>query len=620
MEIIKIIIILSGSSKQKIPSSSSFRREQQHQRQSSIASSSSRFQRRARRTSSSTVAVSIAIASSSSSSFQRRARRKSSSTTFLQLPAISMSVCVKAYSNVASWNQEEENSDCCLWDGIKCKEDTGHVIRLDLTYSCPYGSINFSQPESTPPWTSRYCFYSSLCIGMFIILVFLSLTDCILQGEFPAEIFQLAKLVFLSLTVLVDLRISHTRFSGKIPDSIENLESLYSLGIRVEIRKLTQLHILRLAENQLEGSVPSSIFELRNLQAVDLSDNNLSGTGDLNIVLLNMESLTALLLSSNNSHIFLHNQDQLLSLDLSSNKIAGQVPQWLLNVRINSLEYLNFSHNLLTGFEQDLFVLPWSKMNILDLSFNKLMIDFDNNSLQGRVPKSLANCVKLKFLNHGDSQITDVFPSWLGTLPEVEVLILKSNNFHGEIEEPQTAFEFPKHRIIDLSHNRFTETKAEIEYPKLSNLITAIILSDNNFVGEIPTSIANLKGLRTLNLSNNNLRGYIPSTLSNLTLTGQIPQQVADLTSLSFFNVSHNHLIIPQATQFSTFTNDSFVGNPGLCGEPLPRKCENSDASPAEDDLYSESVIAFGLETVLAGCASRTIIGVALGYIFSTKV
>ena len=84
------------------------------------------------------------------------------------------------------------------------------------------------------------------------------------------------------------------------------------------------------------------------------------------------------------------------------------------------------------------------------------MIDFDNNSLQGRVPKSLANCVKLKFLNHGDSQITDVFPSWLGTLPEVEVLILKSNNFHGEIEEPQTAFEFPKHRIIDLSHNRFT--------------------------------------------------------------------------------------------------------------------------------------------------------------------
>ncbi|XP_024046657.1 LRR receptor-like serine/threonine-protein kinase FLS2 [Citrus clementina] len=174
-------------------------------------------------------------------------------------------------------------------DGIKCNEDTGHVIRLDLTSSCP-------------------------------------------NGEFPAEIFQLPKLVFLALTydlyltgylpefqnssVLVDLRISHTRFSEvahfqeNFLPSLGNLTKLNDLYLSgndfsgrmrnpVEIRKLTQLHILRLAENQLEGSVPSSIFELRNLQALDLSDNNMSGTGDLNIVLLNMESLTALLLSSN---------------------------------------------------------------------------------------------------------------------------------------------------------------------------------------------------------------------------------------------------------------------------------------------------------------------------------
>ncbi|XP_024046648.1 receptor like protein 42 [Citrus clementina] len=439
--------------------------------------------------------------------------------------------------------------------------------------------------------------------------------------------------------------------------------------IPVEVRKLNQLQILRLAENQLEGSVPNSVFKLRNLQALDLSYNILSGTVDLNMFLLNLKSLTSLVLSSNKFSLltgtndstnlpnftvigfrsciisefpyFLHNQDELVSLDLSSNKIAGQVPQWLLNVSTKSLEYLNFSDNLLSGFGQDLFVLPLSKMNTLDLGFNKpkgllpvpssvsiysylvsnnqltgeipiqicslnglhaldlsynnlsgmlpeclgnfsvelsalklqannfygiipqtfmngtnlMMIDFSNNSLQGRVPKSLANCVKLKFLNLGDNQITDVFPSWLGTLPELEVLILKFNNFHGEIEEPKTGFGFPKPRIIDLSHNRFTgnlpskhfhcwngmkDIKAskltylqvklmpydvlgftyygyadyslimsnkgiEIEYPKLSNLITAIILSDNNFVGEIPASIASLKGLRTLNLSNNNL-------------------------------------------------------------------------------------------------------------------
>ncbi|KAK9222672.1 hypothetical protein WN944_011108 [Citrus x changshan-huyou] len=757
-----------------------------------------------------------------------------------------------AYPKVASWSQEEENSDCCLWDGIKCNKDTGHVIRLDLTSSCLHGSINsssslfqlvhlewlvlsnnhfnFSEIPSeitnlsrlTALSLSNSSFYGQipaellelsklesldlsfnnfhlklqnpslanladklanlkvLHLGQVNIastvphalanlssLFFLSLTDCLLQGEFPAEIFQLPKLAFLTLTY------NH-----------------YLTG------KLTQLQFLRLAENQLEGSVPNSIFELRNLQALDLSYNNLSGTVDLNMFLLNLKSLTSLVLSSNKFSLltgtnvstnlpnftvigfrscsisefpyFLHNQDQLVSLDLSSNEIAGQVPQWLLNVSTKSLEYLNFSDNLLSGFGQDLFVLPWSKMNTLDLGFNKLqgplpvpssvsiysylvsnnqltgeipiqicslnglhaldlsynnlssmlpeclgnfsvelsalklqainfygiipqtfmngtnlmMIDFSNNSLQGRVPKSLANCVKLKFLNLGDNQITDVFPSWLGTLPELAVLILKFNNFHGEIEEPQTGFEFPKLRIIDLSHNRFTgnlpskhfhcwnamkDIKAskltylqvelmpynvlgftyygyadysltmsnkciEIEYPKLSNLITAIILSDNNFVGEIPASIASLKGLRTLNLSNNNLRGYIPLTLSNLTvmesldlssnkLTGQIPQQLVELTSLAFFDVSHNHLkgAIPQGTQFSTFTNDWFAGNPGLCGEPLSRKCGNSEASPAEDDLPSESVLAFGWKIVLAGYASGTIIGVVLGHIFCTR-
>ncbi|XP_052290914.1 putative receptor like protein 25 [Citrus sinensis] len=109
--------------------------------------------------------------------------------------------------------------------------------------------------------------------------------------------------------------------------------------------------------------------------------------------------------------------------------------------------------------------------------------------------------------------------------------------------------------------------------------------------------------------------------LSSNKLTGQIPQQLVELTSLTFFDVSHNHLkgAIPQGTQFSTFTNDWFAGNPGLCREPLSRKCGNSEASPAEDDPPSESVLAFDWKIVLAGYASGTIIGVVLGHIFCTR-
>jgi hypothetical protein len=43
---------------------------------------------------------------------------------------------------VASWIVEGDKSDCCSWDGVKCDEDIAHVIGLNLSNNCLYGSIN----------------------------------------------------------------------------------------------------------------------------------------------------------------------------------------------------------------------------------------------------------------------------------------------------------------------------------------------------------------------------------------------------------------------------------------------------------------------------------------------
>lgn len=45
------------------------------------------------------------------------------------------------------------------------------------------------------------------------------------------------------------------------------------------------------------------------------------------------------------------------------------------------------------------------------------------------------------------------------------------------------------------------------------------------------------------------------------------------------FNVSENQLTgpIPQGSQFNTFPVNSYGGNPGLCGEPLPAACREGD-------------------------------------------
>ena len=138
-------------------------------------------------------------------------------------------------------------------------------------------------------------------------------------------------------------------------------------------------------------------------------------------------------------------------------------------------------------------------------------------------------------------------------------------------------------------------------YQKIQDHLVAIDLSSNKFDGEISEVIGNLKGLHLLNLSNNILTDPIPSSLENLMelesldlsqngLSGEIPQQLLQLTFLAFFNASNNHLTgpIPQGKQFSTFQNDSYLGNTSLCGVPLNKKCNETLTQPPLNSKQGE--------------------------------
>ncbi|XP_065848965.1 receptor-like protein 7 [Euphorbia lathyris] len=453
------------------------------------------------------------------------------------------------------------------------------------------------------------------------------------------------------------LDLANNSIEGYVPNWIFTMESLSFLDLAnnfligceqpLNVHPWSNLQILNLTSNKLEGPLP---IPPSSIQTYDVSWNNFHG--DVSPLFCNLTSL--------------------LVFDLSNNNLSGHLPRCLGKLGDSAL-VLDLRNNSLSGKIPDTFASGCA-VKLMDLSQNRI---------EGAVPKSLANCSKLEILNLEKNEMNDVFPSWLGILPRLRILSLRSNNFHGAIGQPLSKSEFGKLQIIDLSDNNFTgklpseyiqnwvsmksvnyEQLAYMEanasfhmksyiwtfrypyfirivskgieraYDQILEFFVVVDLSRNRFEGEIPEIIGTLRELQFLNLSNNILTGQIPPSLVNLKklealdlsrnkLSGKIPMQLSVLTFLSIFNVSYNNLtgLIPGGNQFETFQNDSLLANPGLCGSPLSRKCENIEtlSLPPSEDEDVESTFEFSWEIVLIGFGSGLVIGVAFGCAMNTR-
>ncbi|ONK69795.1 uncharacterized protein A4U43_C05F26820 [Asparagus officinalis] len=119
---------------------------------------------------------------------------------------------------------------------------------------------------------------------------------------------------------------------------------------------------------------------------------------------------------------------------------------------------------------------------------------------------------------------------------------------------PTTLYTCTKLGYLDLSQNLFVgELPSDIN--GLSSSLTDLILSANNFSGQIPTSIGELKSIQSLYLDDNLFNGSIPVELAHLSdlqtlalaynnfAPQRIPAEFGNLTGLSFLWMASMDLV-----------------------------------------------------------------------------
>ncbi|KAG4156812.1 hypothetical protein ERO13_D02G020900v2 [Gossypium hirsutum] len=520
---------------------------------------------------------------------------------------------------------------------LKSQENVGHLELSNnkISGAIPNWICNLSQLRNFNASHNNLSGTIPNCLGKMNDLYLLDLQGNNFSGMLPKPI--------CNLSQLRNFNASHNNLSGKIPNCLGKMNDLYLLdlqgnnfsGMLPKFSKATHLYILKVSENRLEGKLPRSLAECTQLEVLDVGNNKMNDTFPF----------------------WLEKLPYLTVLILRENRFYGQMKHRFV---FPTLDVLDIASNQFSG-ELSIDFLQPTRLRSLKIGGNKL---------EGKLSRSLANCKALEVLDLGNNMVHDTFPFWLEKLPSLKVLILRANRFYGTITKFDTKHGFPKLRILDIASNNFSgdlsieflqslkammqltnDDKAKLDYigenyyqdsvtifnkgielfyEKILTTLTCLDLSNNSFHGRISEEIQMLRSLKVLNLSYNSFSGEIPVAFENLKdlesldlsqneLSGKIPPQLTTLTFLEALNLSYNPLegSIPQGNQFSTFSNDSYRGNPKLCGLPLSRKCNEVGLPVAPPPRRDEESWLYAMSTwkiALIGYTSGLVVGLCIGY------
>lgn len=245
---------------------------------------------------------------------------------------------------------------------------------------------------------------------------------------------------------------------------------------------------------------------------------------------------------------------------LERNKFEGMIPNDICHLKY--LRLLDLSHNKLSG------QLP-SCLSNMGLDADLFDFDYQNSNCSG---------AQFEFERGSYVEIPYIFEAE----PDQEEFMTKSrqDNYKGKILNYMSGLDFSSNQLIGSIPQSIGDMK----------WLRALNFSDNYLDGSIPKSFSNLSYLESLDLSYNKLTGKIPPELVALFSL--------EVFSVAYNNLSGP--TPGTKGQFSTFDPSSYEGNPYLCGPPLSKSCTMVPSIPQpeehgeEDDDKVGDIVLFG--------------------------
>ncbi|KAL8459332.1 hypothetical protein ACS0TY_036719 [Phlomoides rotata] len=355
-------------------------------------------------------------------------------------------------------------------------------------------------------------------------------------------------------TNLLSLDLSSNSFDGPIPTIIN----------------ATKLHHIDLSSNFFNSSIPDWFYLCKDLEYVDLSNNNhLSGT--ISNHFGEFKSLRVLDLWHKFTGTPPESLGQLFNLQIlfiHDNLLEGFVTETHF-ANLTKLEYLLASGNHLTlkvsptwnppfqlsylqiaswNLAEGSHILSWlaKQKNIYDLYWDISYPTSDGDwSWEGLIRSGNPLTYNLSF-KCGVRPDLRCIPISVWKIP---ILQLSDNHLYGKIQIADTMME------LDLSNNSLSgdisHFLCDTTYQNYG--LESINLGGNQLSGELPDCWTKWPSLTNLNLGNNHISGSIPNSigfLANLIsldlysnrLSGEIPFSMHNCTQLELMNLGDNDL------------------------------------------------------------------------------